>query len=114
MLVYHEWATPRLGLSGQEFVDAVLASLEVVEPGIADVVEFAYVTRWTPGALKSTRGTHQHPMPRPGGHLARTYELFEEVRASAEPVSSGSSRRMAEPYRVDAHFKVYMKPGDGF
>lgn len=58
VLVYHEWATPRLDLSDDEFLAAVLPSLEIVEPGITDNVEFAEVTRWVPGALKSTHGTH--------------------------------------------------------
>lgn len=58
VLLYHEWATPRLDLSDAEFLAAVLPSLEIVEPGITDNVEFAEVTRWVPGALKSTHGTH--------------------------------------------------------
>jgi oxygen-dependent protoporphyrinogen oxidase len=59
VLLYHEWATPRLGMSDQEFVDAVLRSLEVIEPGISKIVQFSHVTRWIPGALKSTHGTHR-------------------------------------------------------
>jgi len=58
VLVYHEWATPRLDFSDGEFLAAVLPSLELVEPGITDIVEFAEITRWVPGALKSTHGTH--------------------------------------------------------
>lgn len=59
VLLYHEWATPRLGLSDDELVDSVLSSLETIEPGISKNVEFSQVTRWIPGALKSTQGTHQ-------------------------------------------------------
>jgi protoporphyrinogen oxidase len=33
--------------------------LDRVVPGIADHIEFAQVTRWTPGALRNERGTHR-------------------------------------------------------
>ncbi|WP_354698526.1 Renalase [Paraconexibacter sp. AEG42_29] len=59
ILLYHEWATPRLGLTDGELLDAVLLSLERVEPGIADILEFAEITRWTPAAIKGTHGTHR-------------------------------------------------------
>lgn len=59
VLLYHEWATPRLGLSDEKFLEAVLPSLERIEPGISDNIEFAEITRWTPGALKVTHGTHK-------------------------------------------------------
>lgn len=59
VLLYHEWATARLGLTDDELLDAVLPALDRIEPGIADTIEFAEITRWTPGALKGSCGTHK-------------------------------------------------------
>lgn len=59
VLLYHEWVTPRLGLSDEELIEAVLPDLDRVVPGIADKVEFAELTRWTPGALRTVQGTHR-------------------------------------------------------
>jgi oxygen-dependent protoporphyrinogen oxidase len=59
VLLYHEWVTPRLGLSDDELIEAVLPALDRVVPGIADLIEFAELTRWTPGALRSEQGTHR-------------------------------------------------------
>jgi oxygen-dependent protoporphyrinogen oxidase len=58
-LLYHEWVTPRLHLTDDELVEASLPALDRVVPGIADHIEFAQVTRWTPGALRNERGTHR-------------------------------------------------------
>lgn len=58
-LLYHEWVTPRLSLSDDELISEVLGDLDRVIPGIADDVEFAELTRWTPGALLGDPGTHR-------------------------------------------------------
>jgi len=58
-LLYHEWVTPRLHLSDDELIEASLPALDRVVPGIADHIEFAQVTRWTPGALRTEQGTHR-------------------------------------------------------
>lgn len=59
LLPYHEWVTPRLGLSDDELLAELLPDLERVEPGISGHIEFAEITRWTPGAIKLTRGTQR-------------------------------------------------------
>jgi protoporphyrinogen/coproporphyrinogen III oxidase len=59
VLPYHEWVTPRLELSDDQLLAEVLPDLERVEPGITDLIEFAEITRWTPGALKLTCGTQR-------------------------------------------------------
>jgi oxygen-dependent protoporphyrinogen oxidase len=59
VLLYHEWVTPRLSLSDDELISEVLTDLERVVPGITEDIEFAQVTRWTPGALMGDTGTHK-------------------------------------------------------
>ncbi|MUL65867.1 hypothetical protein BOO86_15435 [Mycobacterium sp. CBMA 234] len=59
LLPYHEWVTPRLQLSDDELLAQLLPGLEQVEPGISGIIEFAEITRWTPGALKLTHGTQR-------------------------------------------------------
>lgn len=59
VLLYHEWVTPRLHLSDDELIEAALPDLDRVVPGIADMIRFAEVTRWTPGALRSEVGSHR-------------------------------------------------------
>jgi oxygen-dependent protoporphyrinogen oxidase len=59
VLVYHEWATPRMHLSDEELIEEVLPELERVVPGISETIEFAAVSRWTPGALRTVQGTHR-------------------------------------------------------
>jgi oxygen-dependent protoporphyrinogen oxidase len=58
-LFYHEWATPRLGLSDDELLEAMLPGLDRVVPGIAGMIEFAEITRWAPAALRSEPGMHK-------------------------------------------------------
>jgi oxygen-dependent protoporphyrinogen oxidase len=58
-LFYHEWATPRLGHSDDELLEAMLPALDHVVPGIADIIEFAEITRWAPAALRSEPGMHK-------------------------------------------------------
>lgn len=58
-LLYHEWVTPRLELTDEQIIEEVLPDLDRVVPGIAERVEFAVVTRWTPGALRTAQGTHR-------------------------------------------------------
>jgi oxygen-dependent protoporphyrinogen oxidase len=58
-LFYHEWATPRLARSDDELLEAMLPALDHVVPGIADMIEFAEITRWAPAALRSEPGMHK-------------------------------------------------------
>jgi len=85
VLVYHEWATPRLGLSDDEFLKAVLPDLDRVEPGIAEIIEFAEITRWTPGALKSTHGTHHFI-----AEIDRLIDPFDRVQLAGDYVAMPS------------------------
>lgn len=59
VLTYHEWGTARLDRSDEELVEEVLADLERMLPGTAELVEFCEVTRWTPGSLRSEPGMHK-------------------------------------------------------
>jgi oxygen-dependent protoporphyrinogen oxidase len=58
-IFYHEWVTPRLGLSDDELLEQMLPSIDRVVPGIAGMVEFAEITRWEPAALRSEPGMHK-------------------------------------------------------
>jgi oxygen-dependent protoporphyrinogen oxidase len=59
VLLYHEWVTPRMDLSDDDLLNEVLRDVDKVVPGIADMVEFAQVTRWQPAALLGDPGTHK-------------------------------------------------------
>jgi protoporphyrinogen/coproporphyrinogen III oxidase len=56
---YHEWSTPHLHLSDDELLAEMLPALDTIVPGIAETIEFAEITRWTPGALRSHPGQHR-------------------------------------------------------
>jgi protoporphyrinogen/coproporphyrinogen III oxidase len=58
-LLYHEWVTPRMSLSDDELLSELLPDLDRVVPGIAEMIEFAQITRWQPGALAGDPGTHR-------------------------------------------------------
>jgi oxygen-dependent protoporphyrinogen oxidase len=58
-LFYHEWVTPRLELSDDALLEAMLPPLDRVVPGIAEAIEFAEITRWAPAALRSEPGMHR-------------------------------------------------------
>jgi len=58
-LFYHEWSTPRLGLSDDELLEQMLPALDHVVPGVASQIEFAEITRWAPAALRSEPGMHK-------------------------------------------------------
>jgi oxygen-dependent protoporphyrinogen oxidase len=59
VLLYHEWVTPRLEHSDEQLLEELLPDLDRVVPGIADMIEFVEIARWTPGALRSVPGTHK-------------------------------------------------------
>lgn len=59
VLLYHEWVTPRLELSDDQLLEELLPDLDRLVPGIAEMIEFFEITRWTPGALRSVPGTHK-------------------------------------------------------
>ncbi|HEX6390119.1 MAG TPA: FAD-dependent oxidoreductase, partial [Solirubrobacteraceae bacterium] len=59
VLLYHEWVTPRLALTDEQLLDELLPDLDHLVPGIAEMIEFFEITRWTPGALRSVPGTHK-------------------------------------------------------
>jgi oxygen-dependent protoporphyrinogen oxidase len=58
-LLYHEWVTPRIGLSDDEIISEVLGDLDKVVPDVAEMVEFTQITRWQPAALLGDPGTHK-------------------------------------------------------
>ena len=59
VLLYHEWVTPRMQLSDDEIISDTLGELDKVIPGVAEMVEFAQITRWQPAALLGDPGTHK-------------------------------------------------------
>jgi protoporphyrinogen/coproporphyrinogen III oxidase len=89
VLLYSDWATTRLGMSDDDIVNEVLSSLEIVEPGIAGMVEFSHVTRWSPAALNALPGTHKQIAkinrlidPRDRVQLAGDYMVLTSVNGS--------------------------------
>jgi protoporphyrinogen/coproporphyrinogen III oxidase len=56
---YHEWSTPRLHYTDEQLLAEMLPALEQIVPGLTDSIEFAQITRWTPGALRSHPGQHR-------------------------------------------------------
>ena len=56
VLLYHEWVTPRIALSDDDIISEVLGDLDKSSPGVADMVEFAQITRWQPAALLGDPG----------------------------------------------------------
>jgi oxygen-dependent protoporphyrinogen oxidase len=59
VLLYHEWATPRMDHTEDELISEILPELERVVPGITEMIEFAQITRWQPAALLGDPGTHR-------------------------------------------------------
>jgi oxygen-dependent protoporphyrinogen oxidase len=59
VLLYHEWVSPRLGRTDDELLSELLPDLDRLVPGVADAIEFAEITRWTPGAPRAVPGTHR-------------------------------------------------------
>lgn len=55
-LAYHEWTTPRLGLSDDAIIEEAVRALEKVVPNLAETILFAEVTRWAPAAWLSRQG----------------------------------------------------------
>jgi protoporphyrinogen/coproporphyrinogen III oxidase len=89
VLLYSDWATTRLGMSDDDLVSEVLSSLRIVEPGIAGIVEFSHVTRWSPAALNALPGTHKNIAkvnrmidPRDRVQLAGDYMVLTSVNGS--------------------------------
>jgi oxygen-dependent protoporphyrinogen oxidase len=56
---YHEWVSSRLDWSDEELLAEMVPAIERVAPGFADSIEFAEITRWIPGALRSHPGQHR-------------------------------------------------------
>lgn len=58
-LFYDEWVRSRSGLSDDELIEHALSNVEHVVSGIADLVEHAEVTRWSPAVVRSVPGMHR-------------------------------------------------------
>ncbi|MEA2169594.1 MAG: protoporphyrinogen/coproporphyrinogen oxidase [Solirubrobacteraceae bacterium] len=102
VLLYHEWITPRLSLSDDEILEQVLPDVERVVPGITELVEFAAVTRWQPGALLVKQGTHKlmaeidrRVNPRDTVQLAGDYLSIPSINGSVVTGETAATRLAA-------------------
>jgi oxygen-dependent protoporphyrinogen oxidase len=59
VLLYDQWVKAHMDDSDDQIIEAVLPALDHVVPGIADMVQFAEVTRWPIGAVHTVPGVHQ-------------------------------------------------------
>lgn len=58
VFLLHDWAHTRLGLSDEALIEQIVPGLNVVIPGIVDLIEFVEVSRWEPATLRSVAGLH--------------------------------------------------------
>jgi protoporphyrinogen/coproporphyrinogen III oxidase len=59
VLMYDRWVTAHLDDRDDSIIASVLPPLDLVVPGIAEMVDFAEVTKWHPGAVHTAAGVHQ-------------------------------------------------------
>jgi oxygen-dependent protoporphyrinogen oxidase len=55
----HEWAHTRLDWSDDALIEAVLPEIEMILPGVADMIEFVEVCRWDPATYRPQTGVHR-------------------------------------------------------
>jgi protoporphyrinogen oxidase len=57
VLLCHDWARARMSRSDDELVAEILPDLCCAVPDVAELIEFAHITRWNPAGLDGSVGT---------------------------------------------------------